>query len=277
MDRGPLKAALQYFLFGFAWILASDTLVLVVFEVPDAVARAQTLKGWVYVLLTTGLVWLLTRRYLHEKDAALRESLAHSASVTAALEEKSLLLRELHHRVKNSLQMVVALLGIGEAEDDLDATRRRVHALAASHELGVESPHLSEIELGTFVRELVERELTPTPSAVEVAGTCRVPLAHTVPIGILVVELSTTAQSLAATSAGRLEIHLDESPDRVRVSIVHPWCDSLSARLSPVARTLCDALTGQIGGGWTSADGVTTISLAPRGGSGASSERDADR
>ena len=66
---GPLAIALLYAGLGAAWILLSDRALTLLFEAGD-VQRWQTVKGLLYVAITAGLLFLLTRRSL----AAVRQS-----------------------------------------------------------------------------------------------------------------------------------------------------------------------------------------------------------
>ncbi len=65
----PLGIALLYAALGAAWILLSDRALTLLFEADD-VQRWQTVKGLLYVAITAGLLFLLTRRSL----AAVRRS-----------------------------------------------------------------------------------------------------------------------------------------------------------------------------------------------------------
>ncbi|ALC17476.1 signal transduction histidine kinase [Desulfuromonas soudanensis] len=70
-----LKIAVTYMVFGGAWILLSDrALSLFIFD-PATLTSLQTVKGWFFVLLTGGLLYLLAERQigrLRRHDLALR-------------------------------------------------------------------------------------------------------------------------------------------------------------------------------------------------------------
>lgn len=80
----------------------------------------------------------------------------------AALEEKNALLQEVHHRVKNNLQVISSLLSLQADRLDnletlavLEDTQSRVAAIAAIHEQLYASKDLSSIEFGPYLRTLV--------------------------------------------------------------------------------------------------------------------------
>jgi PAS domain S-box-containing protein len=80
----------------------------------------------------------------------------------ASLKEKEVLLREVHHRVKNNLQIVSSLLNLGSrgfregAEmDALRECRHRIKSMSLLHETLYRSKDLTRIEFYNYVRKLV--------------------------------------------------------------------------------------------------------------------------
>ena len=77
------------------------------------------------------------------------------------LEEKKVMLNEIHHRVKNNLQVVQSLLKMsvrslpeGEARAVTMTTAQRVYAMAMVHERLYQTQDLSGISVSTYVRDL---------------------------------------------------------------------------------------------------------------------------
>jgi len=64
MNLRIARVVLVYAVFASGWILFSDSLVNVWLSDPDAIAAASTLKGWVFVAVTSLLLWVLLRRQL---------------------------------------------------------------------------------------------------------------------------------------------------------------------------------------------------------------------
>ncbi|WP_232282956.1 histidine kinase dimerization/phosphoacceptor domain -containing protein [Pedobacter sp. BAL39] len=79
------------------------------------------------------------------------------------LSEKEWLLREIHHRVKNNLQIVISLLNTQSAylenPDALTAiknSQNRMHAMSLIHQKLYQSDNLAEIDMAWYIRKLVE-------------------------------------------------------------------------------------------------------------------------
>jgi two-component sensor histidine kinase len=93
-------------------------------------------------------------------DAAL--GLAEQAArLDKAAEKQALLMREIHHRVKNNLQIVASLLNLQaarirapEARAEFAAARDRVRALATLHRHLYSQGELTSIEMSSFLTEL---------------------------------------------------------------------------------------------------------------------------
>ncbi|MBI5303353.1 MAG: PAS domain S-box protein [Chloroflexi bacterium] len=84
------------------------------------------------------------------------------AQVRAALREKQVLLREIHHRVKNNLNVVAGLLELQanmaadtQAQDAFIESQKRIHAMALLHETLYQSPNLERIQIADYIHDLI--------------------------------------------------------------------------------------------------------------------------
>ncbi|MFG1210812.1 sensor histidine kinase [Xanthobacter flavus] len=126
---------------------------------------------------------------VRQRDARLRENLA----------EKTALVREIHHRIKNSLQVVVSLLslyggGMGKGEDRrrFDQLRTRVNTLALVHRILYEASDGSQVRLRELLGELaslIEGSSDKNLRLVVEAEEARLPTDMAVPLALMVVEL----------------------------------------------------------------------------------------
>ncbi|HPM83900.1 MAG TPA: histidine kinase dimerization/phosphoacceptor domain -containing protein [Candidatus Anammoximicrobium sp.] len=124
----------------------------------------------------------------------------------ASLREKELLLKEVHHRVKNNLQVISSLLNLQAQElHDPDMIRLfqesqgRVRSLALIHEQLYRSQDLSQIDLAAYVQELVERLAQGMGKTAARVGfgfeleSSQLPLDLAIPCGMIVNELVSNA------------------------------------------------------------------------------------
>jgi two-component sensor histidine kinase len=84
-------------------------------------------------------------------------------ALNSALDYHKVLLNEINHRVKNSLQLVASLINLRAATagdshvtDVLREASSRIGVIATAHERLTRSPDLANIELATYFRELCE-------------------------------------------------------------------------------------------------------------------------
>jgi two-component sensor histidine kinase len=117
-----------------------------------------TIAGIIAVLIIAGLLYRQNRLRKRNNNLITRknEQLQHF------LDEKEWLLKEIHHRVKNNLQIVMSLLNSQSAYINNDAaltaihdSQHRVHAMSLIHQKLYNSENVSSIDMTNYIRELV--------------------------------------------------------------------------------------------------------------------------
>lgn len=148
------------------------------------------------------------------------------ALIEAALQEKEVLMKEIHHRVKNNLQVVTSLLNLQshyisdeKAYSAVQAGRNRVQSMSLIHQfLYRESSNLTSIKIKDYITELMSH-LDDTYAkeglAVEVSlnvDDVELDIDTVVPVGLIINELATNAYKYAFN--GRTQ-------GTIRVTFVH--------------------------------------------------------
>lgn len=152
----------------------------------------------------------------------------------ASLHEKEVLLKEIHHRVKNNLQIISSLLSL-QADKIIDTkvldlfrdARDRVRSMALVHEKLYQSHDLARIELSEYMRDLLTsllqayRKGTTTIRLTFNLQPVQLPVDEAIPCGLILNELATNAfkHAFIGQSEGEIStgVHIDNNG---RVQIV---------------------------------------------------------
>lgn len=121
--------------------------------------RLFLILGLVAVLLITGLLFWLVRT----RNIANRELAQKNQQVQKALGEKEVLLREIHHRVKNNLQVVSSLLSLQsrqiedpKAQEVMKEGRNRVKSMALIHQNLYQDENLVGVSAADYIEKLTQ-------------------------------------------------------------------------------------------------------------------------
>lgn len=196
------------------WIILSDRVLTFITGDFSRLAIFQTLKGIFFVAATSLLLFFFSRSQL-SKVVSLQSRQRQDA--IDALREKEVLLREVHHRVKNNMQVIVSLLGL---KDGVEAcagdVRDKVRSMALVHELLYASQDISTIDAAAFTAGLAElMRASAAGGGVEITSEGEqflLDASMAIPLGIFLVEAcSNSIQHGRSGPVGRTEalrIHL---------------------------------------------------------------------
>lgn len=151
-----------------------------------------------------------------------------------SLEEKNILLSEVHHRVKNNLAIIVGLIELQNAEvtdettkSNLHETKNRIYSISGVHELLYQTDNFIEIGFVEYINELVERlqqtyENNNNPVTIhkDITGV-GVNINQAIPLGLMLNELITNSYKHAFDGISNPEIFFELKEDNGFVEIIY--------------------------------------------------------
>jgi len=203
---------------------------------------------------------------LDQSNVKLRESMKNGAS----LREKEILLREIHHRVKNNMQILTSLLRLQVRQADsqemrevLQESEARIRSMGLLHEKLYQSESVSRIEMNGYLRTLTSelaRVNTPSGCRREIklnVHSVFMGLDTALPCGLVITELVTNALkyafpgqpggtiyvSLGASEPGHYQLVVWDNGIGMKENFDIANAASLGMRL---VKMLTDQLNGQL-------------------------------
>jgi len=200
----------------------------------DALKRKSENRYLMFLsILLFGLVLLAYKAYSSNKrkKELLNEK---NIQIEKALQEKEYLMREIHHRVKNNLQMVSSLLSLQSNyitdESALEAvkdSRNRVHSMSLIHQSLYNEEDLARIDVKEYIERLAEN-LFQSYAIHDHSITwkadidaIKLDVETVIPIGLIINELITNSLKYAFSnqSTGHIRIGLHRQSDSLKLQV----------------------------------------------------------
>lgn len=157
-----------------------------------------------------------------------------TSQLNVSLEDKIVLLQEVHHRVRNNFQIIISLLNLQSQciEDEktqkvFKESQNRIRAIALVHEKLYESSDIAKIDLDNYIRFLGNRLLKfyGMKGKGVILNTriqnIYVDINTAIPIGLIVNELVSNSLKFAFPNGGRGEISLAIQRENAILTIVY--------------------------------------------------------
>lgn len=165
--------------------------------------------------------------------ATLRSNSRKKELLEKQNEEKEYLLKEIHHRVKNNLEIVSSLLALQSAQiqdskiaDAMQKSEQRIHSMSMIHQKLYQGKSLSQIEMKDYFENLGNYIIHTFGKQGEVTLHCDMPrlqldVDHAVPIGLIVNELITNALKYAYPDGrkGLVEVRLTQTDNQLYLKV----------------------------------------------------------
>ncbi len=158
-----------------------------------------------------------------------------SEKIEKSLKEKEILLKEIHHRVKNNMQVISSLLSLQShyVRDEYDRSlfidsQNRVHSMALVHEKLYRSDNLSEISFGDYIIDLsneIRNSLMHMRNNIEIVIDARnvlLGIDQAIPCALIINELLSNAIKYAFPDgrSGTIAITMNKNEDGTHSLVV---------------------------------------------------------
>ncbi len=187
------------------------------------------------VLYGTGRDITQQKAEQQERERLNQQLQSLNRSLTSTLAEREVLLQEIHHRVKNNLQVISSLINLqsrkleaGENRDALEECRSRVQAIALIHEQLYQSSDYARVPFAEYAKSLA---VSVFQAAVHTVSNVRLELAvdnialavdQAIPCGLVLNELITNAlkHGFSDGRAGTIRVEFSKTAvGRVRLAV----------------------------------------------------------
>lgn len=178
---------------------------------------------WWFVLLVIatigGILYYITvlrnRLVKRQRELLEEEIRLRTLEISKQNEEKSLMLKEIHHRVKNNLQIISSLLNLhAETIQDqrvlslFEDLRHRVNSMALIHEKMYQSKNLVNIDIAGYIDELIRTLIDAYDADKNIRlksdiGEIEFKIDTIVPLGLILSEI--VSNSMKYAFEGRVE------------------------------------------------------------------------
>ncbi len=190
--------------------------------------RAWLVGGIAAICLVALVLFLLLKRLRKQRNAIHNKN----QIIQASLEQKEILLKEIHHRVKNNLQVVSGLIQSQAMRTDsheirrmMRATQDRIKSMAIIHQKLYQTTDFSSIEPGEYIRELsntIASTYNPQNKKIQThlsVETIPLDIDTAVPLGLIINELLTNCYKYAFRGKENGEVYISLNYDDKEITL----------------------------------------------------------
>jgi two-component sensor histidine kinase len=139
--------------------------------------------------------------------------------------EKDLLVQEIHHRVKNNLQIIISLLRLQtnqnlseQTNSQFDEAIGRIMVMSQIHQKLYQNNQMAEVELNAYLNDLLDDVLNANSMNESIVGEVKTDVKHLgintiVPLGLMLNELimNSVKHAFSESEKGKIEIEVNAS------------------------------------------------------------------
>ncbi|HUO22026.1 MAG TPA: sensor histidine kinase [Caulobacteraceae bacterium] len=198
----------------------------------------------------------------HSLDVMAEAIIARDLSLRESLAQKDALMREIHHRVKNNLQVISSLLNMQQraladpaARAAISDTRQRIGALALIYRALYQGPDLRRVDVRQFLDELIGQVMStdsashPSIKTDLEADALSIDPDKLAPLALFAVEAISNARKHAFAQGGVLHVRFHRVEDMAVLEIADEGSKTEPPVIGAgVGRTLMTAFARQLRG-----------------------------
>ena len=172
------------------------------------ISEAVTALVWLFNSILSTLVMVVVMVCFSITIKRKNEALVHvnlvlennNKEIVGQYKKIEILLKEVHHRVKNNLQIISSLISLEfgnveseEARKVLSESRRRIEAIALIHQKLHQDSSFNKVNIRYYIEDVmaIQREINPTVNCTVSSPNLIVDLDTAIPLGLIISEIVT--------------------------------------------------------------------------------------
>ncbi len=170
----------------------------------------------ILLIILIGYYFLIRFNFQLKKEIEQLNQINYFNQVSITTNE--IQLKEIHHRIKNNLQLIVSLLNIeasnnNSVEDFLFKVQTRIHSIALIHQNLYETEFTNSVDLQYYVESIVQNlsQIYKNDVVIEInTNNTILDVETAIPIGLIITELvcNSFKHAFIKNSAGKIKIDI---------------------------------------------------------------------
>lgn len=206
-------------------------------EAKQKAFRAYLMAGIVILVLLIGILFYnnnLSKKREYELSVRNNQIQSQNKLIENSLREKELLLREIHHRVKNNLQIISSIINIQnekskdvKTKEILDELKLRISSIALTHQMLYQKGSMSEVLLNEYIQNLIKQINTSYDNQTVkietdyVSPDIKLNIDLAIPLGLLVNEIITNSfkHAFKGKENGTIHVKVAVMGNEIKISV----------------------------------------------------------
>lgn len=235
----------------------------------DKYVQLYLLFAILFIAVIAGFIWLRSKERAKNQIWLEKQVAQRTEELRDKNEEARLLLTEIHHRVKNNLQLISSFLNLQRhflkgknTEDILQETVNRVQCMALIHEKLYSTNEVGKVLFGEYIKDITQQlKMSLNPAGVRINVKYHfddylMPVERLIPCGIITNEVVTNIFKYAFEGMEEGNIKIVFSVDDTKTTyVIEDNGVGIPDGLDPtdsdsLGMTIIDGLVGQLDGTW---------------------------